>query len=171
MVLKRGVELKRTQWRRAPAAVANNVHGDREQLLLERAARAMASVVAIPSVMACSTRHISPVPKPDIVRSRAYRMAVAQLPCIFCGVAGFSQCAHANTGKGMATKSCDLRSFPLCACRPGTQGCHARFDQGALFSKHARRLIEVGWIADTQRRLHAMGLWPAQLPQPKGGQL
>lgn len=30
----------------------------------------------------------------------------------------------------------------------------------ALFSKEARRLIEPAWVADTQRRIQAMGCWP-----------
>lgn len=99
-------------------------------------------------------------PKDQTIRSKAYLRLVAQLPCLHCGIWGHSQAAHANTGKGMALKACDLQTFPLCADRPGQRGCHSYFDSGALFSKEARRLIEPAWVADTQRRIQAMGVWP-----------
>ena len=40
----------------------------------------------------------------------------------------------------------------------------------ALYPKHIRRELEPAWAADTQRRIHAMGLWPngVQYPQPDG---
>ena len=106
------------------------------------------------------------VPKGQPIRSKAYLRLVAQLPCMHCGIWGYSQAAHANTGKGMALKACDLQTFPLCCDRPGQRGCHSLFDQGALFGKEARRLIEPAWVADTQRRIHAMGIWPKKYPYP-----
>lgn len=110
------------------------------------------------------------VEKAAPVRSEAYRRAVASLPCINCKVPGYSQCAHSNSGKGAGIKASDLDSFPLCTVHPGAdgglvQGCHERFDQGALFGKEARRLIEPAWAADTRRRIKAMGLWPVGIPQ------
>ena len=33
-----------------------------------------------------------------------------------------------------------------------------------LFSKAVRRELEPSWAADTQRRIHTMGLWPKALP-------
>ena len=109
------------------------------------------------------------VAKAAPVRSEAYRRAVASLPCINCGVPGYSQCAHSNSGKGAGIKASDLDSFPLCTVHPGpdgtlVQGCHERFDQGALFSKLVRRDLEPAWIADTQRKIFSMGLWPQKLP-------
>ena len=103
------------------------------------------------------------------VRSEAYRRAVASLPCAICGVPGYSQCAHSNSGKGAGIKASDLDSFPLCTVHPVAdgrlvQGCHERFDQGALFSKLVRRDLEQAWIADTQRKIYSMGLWPENLP-------
>ena len=100
------------------------------------------------------------------VRSEAYRRTVATLPCAICGVHGYSQAAHANQGKGMGMKACDLTCFPACGPRPGFQGCHAALDQGALFLKAVRRELEPVWAADTQRKIHAMGLWPKGLPVP-----
>ena len=116
-----------------------------------------------------STAPAAQVNKDAPVRSEAYRRAVAGLRCIHCGVLGYSQCAHANTGKGASIKACDLQSFPLCTVHPGpdgtlVQGCHERFDQGALFSKLVRRDLEQAWIADTQRKIYSMGLWPQKLP-------
>lgn len=143
---------------------------DRDAVLEERAARQMASARATASLQVHRGVAVScdadvpapPVAKSHPVRSEAYRRAVASLPCICCGVPGISQCAHANTGKGAGIKASDLDSFPLCACQPGRRGCHSKFDQGALFLKTERRLIEPAWIADTQRRIRAMGLWPVE---------
>lgn len=105
----------------------------------------------------------APITKAAPVRSEAYRRAVASLPCAICNVPGHSQAAHANTGKGMGLKACDLTCFPACGPRPGIQGCHAALDQGALFTKAVRRELEPVWAADTQRRIQAMGLWPTNL--------
>lgn len=98
------------------------------------------------------------------VRNEAYRRAVASLPCAICGVYGYSQAAHANTGKGMGMKACDMTCFPACGPRPGFQGCHAALDQGALFLKAVRRELEPVWAADTRRKVQALGLWPKNLP-------
>lgn len=132
-------------------------------------------VRAIPAVTPGAFRAPQPVeaeptaaPKDLPIRSKAYLRLVAQLPCLHCGIWGHSQAAHSNFGKGAGTKACDLQTFPLCADRPGQRGCHSLFDQGALFGKEARRLIEPAWVADTQRRIHAMGLWPKNLPHWPG---
>lgn len=105
-----------------------------------------------------------PVPKEAPVRSEAYRRLVASLPCIHCGIQGFSQHAHANTGKGAGIKTDDRRGFPLCCARPGEVGCHAKFDQGALFLKADRREIEQVWIEGTARTIFNNGEWPARVP-------
>jgi hypothetical protein len=108
------------------------------------------------------------VPKTAALRSEEYRRLVAALPCIACGLPGFSQAAHPNTGKGIATKTDDRLCFPLCGPRMtgagGIAGCHALFDQGAMYPKDVRRLVEPAWTADTQRRIIAAGQWPKNLP-------
>lgn len=107
----------------------------------------------------------SPDPKgAKPMQSPAYREIVASLPCKYCGIAGFSQAAHPSTGRGGAEKTDDRRVFPLCCARPGIVGCHTAFDQQALFTKEARRIIEDVWAADTRRQVIAMGKWPAKLP-------
>lgn len=122
--------------------------------------------LAVPVVYAVIDDQVRAAPKSAPVRSEEYRRAVAALPCIECKVPGISQCAHANTGKGAGIKASDLDSFPLCACQPGRPGCHAKFDQGALFSKAVRRLKEPAWVSDTQRKIKALGLWPEGIPYP-----
>lgn len=104
------------------------------------------------------------VEKSAPVRNEEYRRAVATLPCAICGVHGYSQAAHANTGKGMGTKACDSTLFPACCDRPGVRGCHALLDQGALFPKHVRRELEPVWAADTRRKVQELGMWPKNLP-------
>lgn len=98
------------------------------------------------------------------VRSEPYRRLVAALPCVMCGIAGYSQAAHPNTGKAKGMKQSDADCFPLCCTRPGINGCHFDFDQHRLFSKAARPVIEQAWAADTQRRIRASGQWPANFP-------
>ena len=104
-------------------------------------------------------------PKSAPVRNEAYRRAVASLPCKRCGIVGYSQAAHPNTGKGAGIKTSDADCFALCCDRPGAQGCHSLFDQHALYTRAARRLLEIAWAADTRRQIIAMGLWPANLPK------
>jgi hypothetical protein len=89
------------------------------------------------------------VSKDEPARSEAYRRLVAALPCIRCGKPGPSQCAHANTGKGMGIKASDEDSFPLCP------PCHSAFDQGAMFTKEQRREVEQEWIAQTRAEVGA----------------
>ena len=110
------------------------------------------------------TTAAAPVVKSEPIRSDAYRRAVAGLPCVICGIAGHSQAAHGSDGKGMGLKACDMTLFPACADRPGIRGCHSQLDQGALYPKHARRLLEPAWAADTRRKIFMMGLWPKTLP-------
>lgn len=106
-----------------------------------------------------------PVEKDAPARSEAYRRLVAALPCKVCGIDGYSQAAHPNTGKGGAIKSDDRQCFALCADRPGVRGCHPKFDQGAMFDKATRRVLEQDWAVDTRRTIDNLGLWPANLPR------
>ena len=157
--MNRGAPLKRTGFRpRAPR---------REQRDPDR-------VRATPTVTPEAFRVPGPVAsapaarveKSAPVRSEALRRAVASLPCVICGMPGYSQAAHGSEGKGMGIKACDLTLFPACCDRPGVQGCHAKLDQGALFTKAVRRELEPVWAADTRRKLLALGLWPKGVPVP-----
>ena len=172
--------MRRSPFRRTAVSISAETEQEREQRLMDKARRAMNSVVPRAASMGLSTTTAAaPIPKAAPVRSEAYRRAVASLPCINCGVPGYSQCAHSNSGKGAGIKASDLDSFPLCTVHPGAdgrlvQGCHENFDQGALFTKAVRRELEPVWAADTRRRIQAMGLWPKGVPyphdqQPDGG--
>lgn len=108
-------------------------------------------------------------PKSQPVRHEGYRRLVAAGPCCWCGIAGYSQAAHANEGKGMGTKTDDRTAFALCAAHPGHDGkldpgCHELFDAGGVLSKAARRLLEQTWGRQTRLLIRARGLWPADLP-------
>jgi hypothetical protein len=109
----------------------------------------------------------SPISKEEPMRSEGYRRLVATLPCKVCGIVGYSQAAHPNTGKGSGFKTDDRLCFPLCGPRPSEAGCHSKFDQHALFSKAVRRELEPVWGADTRRQITAAGTWPKNLPKWK----
>lgn len=109
-------------------------------------------------------------PKENAIRFEPYRRLVAAMPCKYCGIAGYSQAAHPNTGKGSGIKTDDRDCFALCTVHPGIDGlvtgCHERFDQGSLFTKAVRRALEPAWAADTRRQIIAEGRWPNGLPVP-----
>ena len=189
--MKRGTSLKRTAWLRSSTtvpttakkprnvmrqpvnstsdAIKNEQNCEIAQVVLNTttalAGKAHAAIKSVAMAPSTSTS-VLPRPKSAPVRNETYRRAVASLPCAICGMPGYSQAAHGSAGKGMGFKSCDLTCFPACCDRPGVRGCHSRLDQGALFSKAARHALEPVWAADTQRRIHAMGLWPKNLPYP-----
>lgn len=105
------------------------------------------------------------VEKSAPVRSEAYRRAVASLPCIACGIQGYSQAAHLPP-EAKCMKQSDLLTFPLCCTRVGIPGCHQDYDQYRLFPRDAAMTVGRAWAADTRRRIHAMGLWPTGVPVP-----
>lgn len=107
-----------------------------------------------------------PVPKLAPVRSEPYARLVAARACIACGIEGYSQHAHGNYGKGMALKTCDLFSFPLCCARPGIPGCHAEHDQGGQ-DREQRRAKELEWARETISAIRAEGNYPRGLPVPE----
>lgn len=90
-------------------------------------------------------------PKAKILRSESYRRFVASHPCFSCGMDGSSQCAHANEGKGLAMKACDLRSFPLCFI------CHGDLDQSRGLTRDERRALESKWVDRMQRMARNAG--------------
>jgi len=137
---------------RRPAAAPAQ---DREERLAQRAARAMDSARATAG-MACTSIVVMggastglAVPKAEILECEAYRRAVAALPCIWCGIAGYSQHAHLNLGKGFALKTDDRTGFPLCCTRPDIEGCHVAYDQYRLVDggREAHRDYGLEWGA------------------------
>lgn len=86
----------------------------------------------------------------------AYLKSVAALPCVCCGVWGYSQAAHSNRysdGKGRGIKSDYRMTFPLCCTRPGEVGCHVRHDQCIGMTREEADSRTDWYIADTQRKL------------------
>ena len=152
--MKRSAPLKRTAFTRsAPQPWARP---ERPAQPLYRLAR--------PCPQARISQDANPVRKTVRVESEAYRRLVAALPCAHCGIQGYSQAAHPNTGKAKGAKADDRLCFPLCADRPGVVGCHFRFDQHQLFSRPERAAIELKWASCTAAQIIAAGCWPANLP-------
>lgn len=77
--------------------------------------------------------------KTPIFRSETLRRAVAELECVNCGRVGWTQAAHANTGKGQGIKASDARIMALCTGGLDHRGCHETLDQGGTMTKHERR--------------------------------
>lgn len=101
-------------------------------------------------------------PKDDLVVSEPYRRLVAALPCIHCGISGYSQAAHIVTeGKGI--KRSDLDTFPLCCTRSGEIGCHVKYDTYKLFTREKAVAQGKRWAASTRRSIAKAGNWPKRL--------
>ena len=100
--------------------------------------------------------------RPDrTFRSIEHRQAVASLPCIKCGIVGFSQAAHVNFNKGGALKTSDALTFPLCCTRLGIVGCHVLHDQGGIYTREERARIEWESVDATRAALIRQSKWPA----------
>ena len=169
MIQNRSTWPRRGFGRRAPSAAQVE---DREDLLAQRAARAMDSA-RVTAGMACNSIVVMGaastglvVPKAEILECEAYRRAVAALPCIWCGICGFSQHAHLNLGKGFALKTDDRTGFPLCCARPGIEGCHIPYDQYRLMEggREQHRAYGLEWGRITRHTILESGQWPQRLP-------
>ena len=149
--------------------------GSREARLQERAQRQMESARATAGMATANVVMGSgagttgiPILKVKAVESEPYRRLVAQLPCLWCGISGYSQHAHLNLGKGLGLKTDDRTGFPLCCSRPGVEGCHAAYDQYRLLESGGREAhreygLEAGRF--TREQVLKAGLWPASVPQ------
>lgn len=105
-------------------------------------------------------------------QDEAYRRAVATLPCANCGIEGYSQAAHSNLpehGKGRGMKALDVYTFPLCATRPGINGCHVEHDQligvrADEAKENTYRWLMQTWSALWERKMIAVDL--RKIPKP-----
>lgn len=146
----------------------------REERLAERAARQLESARATASLVSANVVMSSgpgatgiAINKECVVESESYRRLVAQLPCLWCGIYGYSQHAHLNLGKGLNLKTDDRTGFPLCCSRPGIEGCHVAYDQYRLLEVGGREAhreygIEAGRF--TREQILKAGLWPQRVP-------
>ena len=162
--MMRSAELRRTGFnRRRKLALAAPI--DREKRLSDAAKYAIENALKKPPNLALVSLSTpaAPVEKENHLRSESYRRAVASLPCIACGIQGYSQAAHLPPeAKGL--KQSDLLAFPLCCVRVGVPGCHQDYDQYRMFPREAAMTVGRAWAADTRRKLLALGLWPKALP-------
>jgi hypothetical protein len=97
-------------------------------------------------------------PKQLTYRDEDLRRAVVRLPCMKCGIEGYTQAAHTNLGKGGAIKASDAAIAALCCDRPGVRGCHTLLDQGGKLPKLERRAFEIEMVAKTYIALIERGL-------------
>lgn len=97
------------------------------------------------------------VPKAPPVRAPAYLRWIATLPCIVCGIEGYTQAAHQNKDRGLGQKSSDLDCFPLCCTRPGHMGHHMEHDLLIDMTLDQRRELETMYTRKTQERARAAG--------------
>ena len=154
-MLNRSTTLKRTGFKsRAPTSISS----DPDRVRATPTVTPGAFRVPVPLASAPAARLEKSAP----VRSEAYRRLVASLPCVACGIQGYSQAAHLPPeAKGM--KQSDLLTFPLCCTRVGIPGCHQDYDQYRMYPKHAAMTVGRAWAADTQRKIYALGLWPKNM--------
>jgi len=99
-------------------------------------------------------------PKFRYWRSKSYLRWVASLPCVACGIEGYSQAAHSNQakhGKGKSVKASDEFTFPLCAPHGGHMGCHQMHDLAIGWTKAERDETEDRYIARTWADAQAHG--------------
>ena len=157
-MLARRTPMKRSAWprRRAGVSPAPSV-----------ALAPSVTRLARPANYAPATNHAAALQKDAPARSEAYRRIVAAMPCAHCGIAGYSQHAHANAGKGKGIKTDDRMGFPLCAARPGVEGCHAAFDQYRLLAGGRDGHAAAGerGAAQTRAAVERAGRWPDRLPR------
>lgn len=108
----------------------------------------------------------TPAPKePERIEHEGYRRLVAALPCSRCGIQGYSQAAHPNTGKTKGRKADDRECFPLCCDRLGVVGCHFMFDQHQLWTADVAEFFELAWGLRTRTTIEVNGEWPKNLPK------
>ena len=104
-------------------------------------------------------------PKHEYIRSKRLLENARLIPCQHCGADdGTVVAAHTNWGggKGRSIKADDNLIASLC------YSCHSQLDQGSDLSKAERMAM---WFDAHYLTVHALkihGLWPDDVPLPKG---
>lgn len=106
----------------------------------------------------------APVLKENAIQHEGYMALVRKLPCMRCGIVGFTQFCHADSGKGMAIKTDCRRGWPGCGPRPLTPGCHWIVGMTATYTKEQATALENEYGARTRAAVLESGLWPKTLP-------
>lgn len=136
MPMKR-TPLKRTAWpRKTQKHEQVESHKDKAQAAIKPVAKINQKPVG-------SMAATAPILKTERLRDEGYRRKVAALPCIACGIQGYSQAAHVPPDARGVKQGDDL-TFPLCCTRPGVNGCHVEYDQFRMFPK--REAVAQGHI-------------------------
>lgn len=104
-----------------------------------------------------------PRPKEDPHRSELYRRWVASLPCVHCGIEGYSNACHSDSdGKGMGIKASDQTCWPGCVDRPGVVGCHTTIGATGQLGRDERRKLERIYAEVTRDLARETGAWPKE---------
>ena len=104
-------------------------------------------------------------PKHQYVRSKELLENARKIPCQCCGADdGTVVAAHTNwgSGKGRGIKADDNMIASLCFV------CHSELDQGSKRSKAERMALWFDAHCMTVQVLTIQGLWPKDVPYPKG---
>jgi hypothetical protein len=109
------------------------------------------------------TDDVRPAPKENIVVCEAYRRLVRAMPCMRCGIVGFTQFCHADEGKGMGLKTDDRRGWPGCGPHGEEPGCHHYVGTSGQLPRQEKRALEEEYGRRTREILESCGLWPAGL--------
>lgn len=104
------------------------------------------------------------VPKTRPIQHQGYMDAVRKLPCIRCGITGFTQFCHADEGKGMGLKTDCRLGWPGCGPHWGLPGCHWYVGTSGAMGRDERRAFERLAGNATRAAIRFVGLWPATLP-------
>lgn len=121
-------------------------------------------VAAVPA----PERELVEVPKFPYVRDERLRYMCRSMPCACCGATGEQAgvtWAHSNQakhGKGMGEKASDVYVAALCAW------CHRELDQGNGEDQEQKVRRWTGAWRKTISVAITSGLWPADIPLPKG---
>lgn len=105
-------------------------------------------------------------PKHNYVRSKKLLEAAREISCQWCGADdGTVVAAHSNSlahGKGRGIKADDNMIASLCYF------CHAECDSGKMMTKGERQGMWRTAHERTVEKLTELGLWPDDVPKPKG---
>lgn len=125
----RRAPFKRARFEPAPRAPLQPVRGARK------------------ATMASKHREIKPVLKENPLEYEPYRRLICTLPCMRCGIHGFTQAAHADCGKGLSLKTDDRTCWPGCGPHHGLPGCHHYVGTTGALGKMRRREVEAEYAA------------------------
>lgn len=105
------------------------------------------------------------VPKQEPIQHAGYMAVVRQMACARCGISGYTQFCHSDSGgKGMGIKTDCRLGWPGCGPHGSLPGCHWIVGTSGQLKQTARRAFERSAGDETRRIVRSMGLWPKTLP-------